>query len=155
VGFDDSETRTEALHSIGGYWCNDKGERLNEKEEDAKMAFIPGIGKIYAHGVTAEVEKFRKENNIKPGNVGNNHPTVKPIELMKYLIKLITPPGGTVLDPFCGSGSTGCAAVELGHTFIGCELDPNYVEIAQRRIGAWQLHTQDPTTFNNLFSIED
>jgi DNA modification methylase len=81
------------------------------------------------------------------GNVGNNHPTVKPIELMKYLIKLITPPGGTVLDPFCGSGSTGCAAVELGHPFIGCELDPKYVEIAQRRIGAWQLHT--------LFSIED
>jgi DNA modification methylase len=89
------------------------------------------------------------------GNVGNNHPTVKPIELMKYLIKLITPPGGTVLDPFCGSGSTGCAAVELGRPFIGCELDPKYVEIAQRRIGAWQLHTQDPTTFNNLFSIED
>ena len=61
------------------------------------------------------------------GAVGNNHPTVKPIELMKYLIKLITPPGGIVLDPFNGSGSTGCAAVELGFEYICCELDPAYV----------------------------
>jgi DNA modification methylase len=153
VGFDarSVETRTEALHSIGGYWCNDKGERLNEKEEAAKMAFIPGIGKIYAHGVGAEVEKFRKENNIKPGNVGNNHPTVKPIELMKYLIKLVTPPGGHVLDPFNGSGSTGCAAVELDYDYTGIELDPAYVEIAQRRIQAWYDSTH-ATTFTELFT---
>jgi hypothetical protein len=79
---------------------------------------------------------------------GNNHPTVKPIELMKYLIKLVTPPGGTVLDPFNGSGSTGCAAVELGMTYIGCELDPAYVEISTKRIAAWN---QDSTTFDELF----
>jgi DNA modification methylase len=85
----------------------------------------------------------------------NNHPTVKPIELMKYLIKLITPPGGTVLDPFTGSGSTGCAAVELGHPFVGCELDPRYVEIARKRIEAWQQQHLDHSTFNKLFSIED
>jgi site-specific DNA-methyltransferase (adenine-specific) len=83
-------------------------------------------------------------------NKGNNHPTVKPIELMKYLIKLITPPGGTVLDPFNGSGSTGCAAVELGMTYIGCELDANYVAIAERRIEAWYAHA-NPTTYNELF----
>ena len=82
---------------------------------------------------------------------GNNHPTVKPIELMKYLIKLITPPGGTVLDPFTGSGSTGCAAVELGHKFIGCELDPAYVDIANRRIGAWADQSRNPD-FDRLFS---
>ena len=82
--------------------------------------------------------------DARTGNVGNNHPTVKPIELMKYLIELITPPGGTVLDPFNGSGSTGCAAVELGHPYIGCELDPNYVEIAKKRIEAWYEHTRDP-----------
>ena len=80
---------------------------------------------------------------------GNNHPTVKPIELMKYLIKLITPPGGTVLDPFNGSGSTGCAAVELGFEYIGCELDPAYVDIAKKRIEAW--NKQD-TNFEALFS---
>jgi site-specific DNA-methyltransferase (adenine-specific) len=85
---------------------------------------------------------------------GNNHPTVKPIELMKYLIKLITPPGGTVLDPFNGSGSTGCAAVELGHPYIGCELDPAYVEIAEKRIAAWlEKDKVKPvaTTFEALF----
>lgn len=83
-------------------------------------------------------------NSNKNTNIGNNHPTVKPIELMKYLIKLITPPGGTVLDPFNGSGSTGCAAVELGHPYIGCELDPAYVAIAEKRIEAWYEHTRDP-----------
>jgi site-specific DNA-methyltransferase (adenine-specific) len=88
---------------------------------------------------------------------GNNHPTVKPIELMKYLIRLITPPGGRVLDPFNGSGSTGCAAVELGHPYIGCELDPNYVAIAKTRIEAWYQHTQpkiDPTV-EELFDCPD
>ena len=82
-------------------------------------------------------------------DAGNNHPTVKPIELMKYLIKLITPPGGTVLDPFNGSGSTGCAAVELGHPYIGCELDPSYVTIAEKRIEAWIK--KDPLTALGLF----
>jgi DNA modification methylase len=79
---------------------------------------------------------------------GNNHPTVKPIELMKYLIKLVTPKGGRVLDPFNGSGSTGCAAVELGHEYVGIELDPKYCEIAKKRIEAW--NKQD-TTFTELF----
>jgi site-specific DNA-methyltransferase (adenine-specific) len=88
--------------------------------------------------------------NTPAANVGNNHPTVKPIELMKYLIKLITPPGGTVLDPFNGSGSTGCAAVELGYEYIGCELDAKYVEIAKTRIEAWYEHV-NPTTYNQLF----
>ena len=80
---------------------------------------------------------------------GNNHPTVKPIELMKYLIKLITPPGGTVLDPFNGSGSTGCAAVELGFNYIGCELDPAYVAITEKRIAAW---TKEENIFGDLFT---
>ena len=74
-------------------------------------------------------------------NKGNNHPTVKPIELMKYLIRLITPAGGRVLDPFNGSGSTGCAAVELDYDYTGIELDPAYVAIAERRIAAWYQHT--------------
>lgn len=64
----------------------------------------------------------------------NHHPTVKPIKLMQYLIKLVTPPGGVVLDPFMGSGSTGCAARSLGFDFIGCEMNEAYFEIAKRRI---------------------
>ena len=64
----------------------------------------------------------------------NTHPTVKPIELMKYLCRLVTPKGGTVLDPFMGSGSTGMAAKDEGFDFIGIEKEEEYFEIAQSRI---------------------
>lgn len=67
----------------------------------------------------------------------NNHPTVKPIALMRYLIRLVTPPGGRVLDPFTGSGTTGIAAVLEGFNFVGVELDPEYVTLAQARIKHW------------------
>lgn len=64
----------------------------------------------------------------------NNHPTVKPTDLMRYLCRLVTPPGGVVLDPFMGSGSTGKAAVLEGFQFIGCELSPEYLAIAEARV---------------------
>jgi site-specific DNA-methyltransferase (adenine-specific) len=64
----------------------------------------------------------------------NHHPTVKPTDLMRWLCRLVTPPGGTVLDPFAGSGSTGVAALSEGFDFIGIEKDADYVEIARRRI---------------------
>jgi site-specific DNA-methyltransferase (adenine-specific) len=67
---------------------------------------------------------------------GNTHPTVKPTDLMRYLCRLVTPPGGIVLDPFMGSGSTGKAAVLEGFDFIGVEREPAYLEIAQQRITA-------------------
>lgn len=75
---------------------------------------------------------------------GNVHPTVKPTELMRYLCRLVTPPGGTVLDPFMGSGSTGKAAMLEGFRFIGCELSPEYAEIAKRRIAATQAQPGRP-----------
>lgn len=68
--------------------------------------------------------------------VQNHHPTVKPTDLMRYLCRLVTPPGGTVLDPFMGSGSTLKAAELEQFSAIGIELDPQYIEIARRRIGA-------------------
>jgi len=64
----------------------------------------------------------------------NFHPTVKPTQLMRYLVKLVTPPGGTVLDPFTGSGSTGKAAILEGFTFIGCELTEDYIPIIEGRL---------------------
>jgi len=64
----------------------------------------------------------------------NTHPTVKPQELMKYLCRLVTPKGGTVLDPFMGSGSTGMAAKDEGFEFIGIEREKEYFEIAEKRI---------------------
>jgi len=67
---------------------------------------------------------------------GNNHPTVKPIALMRYLIKLVTPPDGVVLDPFLGSGTTAIAAVLEGRDWIGIEREAEYCDIARARIAA-------------------
>jgi len=64
----------------------------------------------------------------------NHHPTVKPVDLMRYLVKVITPPGGVVLDPFMGSGSTGKGAVIEGFNFVGIEQDADYLDIARARI---------------------
>jgi hypothetical protein len=66
----------------------------------------------------------------------SEHPTVKPTTLMRYLCRLITPPGGTVLDPFMGSGSTGKAARLEGFSFIGIEKEAEYMKIARKRIAA-------------------
>lgn len=68
----------------------------------------------------------------------NTHPTVKPTELMRWLCRLVTPPGGKVLDPFSGSGSTGRGAIAQGFRFVGIELDPDYAAIAEVRICAVQ-----------------
>lgn len=62
------------------------------------------------------------------------HPTVKPVALMRWLVRLVTPPGGTVLDPFLGSGTTGIAAKLEGFDFIGIEREAEYMAIAERRI---------------------
>lgn len=84
---------------------------------------------------------LEKANNGESGNpygrfneIKNIHPTVKPTELMRYLCRLVTPPGGTVLDPFMGSGSTGKAAMLEGFNFLGMELDDEYFNIAKARI---------------------
>jgi site-specific DNA-methyltransferase (adenine-specific) len=72
------------------------------------------------------------EKGVQPGR--NFHPTVKPTALMEYLVKLVTPPGGTVLDPFTGSGSTGKAALLNGFKFIGIELTADYLPIIEGRL---------------------
>jgi DNA modification methylase len=69
----------------------------------------------------------------------NHHPTVKPTDLMRYLCRLVTPPNGIVLDPFCGSGSTGKAAILEGFRFVGIEREAEYVEIARARIAAAEV----------------
>jgi len=65
---------------------------------------------------------------------GNHHPTVKPVDLMRWLCRLVTPPGGLVLDPFAGSGTTGVACAAEGLQFLGMEREEQYVEIAMRRV---------------------
>ena len=82
---------------------------------------------------------------------GNTHPTVKPTALMAYLCRLITPTGGTVLDPFMGSGSTGKAAIREGFDFVGCELDADYYAIATARIEAEQNREPEEPDQKELF----
>lgn len=75
------------------------------------------------------------ERDRRPFNPSQNtHPTVKPTDLMHYLIRLITPAGGLVLDPFMGSGSTGKAAVRFGYDFVGIEMEPQSFDVAKARI---------------------
>ena len=89
--------------------------------------------------------------NKKERNAGasNNHPTVKPTDLMRYLVRLVTPPNGTVLDPFTGSGSTGRASVLEGFDFIGIEQSAEYLAIAEARIAfvSHQADDESPTLF--------
>jgi DNA modification methylase len=75
----------------------------------------------------------------------NIHPTVKPINLMRYLVRLVTPSHGTVLDPFTGSGSTGCAAVLERVNFVGIERENEYARIATARIEYWATQAQADT----------
>jgi len=73
----------------------------------------------------------------RTGKARNPHPTAKGLDLMGWLVRLITPPEGVVLDPFLGSGTTGCAAVREGMSFVGCDLSPEYVEVSRDRIREW------------------
>lgn len=70
----------------------------------------------------------------------NHHPTVKPVKLMAYLCRLVTPAGGTILDPFMGSGTTGIAALLEGFDFIGVELDEDYIKVAEARINSYEQY---------------
>lgn len=103
----------------------EKNEGLDDFEDKIKttMATKGGTSNIPSKGM----ERF--ETITK-----NNHPTVKPINLMEYLINMITPTQGIVLDPFTGSGSTGVAAVKNNFSFIGIEMDEDYIKIAEARI---------------------
>lgn len=79
-------------------------------------------------------QHITRRDGWQPDPVKNNHPTVKPTDLMAYLCRLVTPPGGTVLDPFMGSGSTGKACAREGFAFVGIDVTPEFVDIARARI---------------------
>jgi DNA modification methylase len=90
------------------------------------------------------VAKPRRRERIA-GTTRNLHPTCKPVDLMRWLIRLVTPPGGIVLDPFAGSGTTGCAAMVEGVRFLGIEKDPDYHALATGRISDWAFaHGRTP-----------
>jgi site-specific DNA-methyltransferase (adenine-specific) len=105
----------------------DRDEGLDQFDPQAFVQFQTGNGES---GSASSLSEGRETQ------YRNIHPTVKPTALMRYLVRLVTPVGGTVLDPFTGSGSTGKAAILEGRSFIGCELTEAYVPIARARIAA-------------------
>lgn len=120
-----------------------------DKGSAARFFYCPKANKADRnYGLTGETTSAHDMVHRKEGSAGlncpragagrtsgalNTHPTVKPIALMRWLVRLITPPGGLVLDPFVGSGSTAIAAVQEGFKFIGFEMDEGYHAIAQQR----------------------
>ena len=120
------------------FYCAKASKRdRNEGLEGFEVKEIRGGGGRVADGYD-ETTKDLKEAARKYGAVksakANTHPTVKPTTLMQYLVRLVTPPSGIVLDPFMGSGSTGKACAYEGFDFIGIEQSGEYVAIAQARI---------------------
>jgi site-specific DNA-methyltransferase (adenine-specific) len=101
-------------------------DNFEDKEENTPSSYKDGV-RINNRGEVRE-----------PVVTKNNHPTLKPINLMTYLCRLITPPGGIVLDPFMGSGSTGISACLEGFRFVGMELDEDYFKIAEARVNNFE-----------------
>jgi len=109
-----------------------------DRDEGCEGMELRGKNEVYGNGLNTATKLDPKLHT--PESVAarpqrhNHHPTVKPTALMRYLVRLVTPPGGVTFDPFMGSGSTGKAAVLEGFSFTGCDTEEEYVEIARKRI---------------------
>ena len=116
------------------FYCSkaSKADRNNGLDKLPK-----GYGKRnFSSGMQYKQQANGDRTSIEQIPEANTHPTVKNTKLMEYLIKLVTPPNGVVLDPFMGSGSTGIASLKTGFNFYGIELEPEYFEIAKARLKA-------------------
>jgi site-specific DNA-methyltransferase (adenine-specific) len=127
---DGSEEATAGLGEAARFFYTPKAGREDREEGCGHME----AKRPASHEANTNLTSPRAGAGRTAETVRNVHPTVKPTDLMRYLCRLVTPPGGTVLDPFTGSGSTGRGAVLEGFNFIGCELSPEYAEIARARI---------------------
>ncbi len=125
LGSTDTISTTATLSAWSGF-------ALRAIEGTTKREFREPTTKIGPTRLRYCSKPSTRERDI--GGVTNRHPTVKSAELMAYFCRLVTPPGGTVLDPFCGSGSTGIAALREGFDFIGIEREEEDAELARRRI---------------------
>jgi DNA modification methylase len=140
MGYGGSEVPFETRgHADGGgsaarfFYCA-KTSTADREEGCEELATSTGADATSRQEGTAGLDNPRAGASRTREVVRNHHPTVKPTELMRHLVRLVTPPGGLVLDPFMGSGSTGKAAILEGARFAGCDLDPAYLEIAAARI---------------------
>lgn len=113
----------------------------SEKPEAVCYADSGSAARFFYQAKTSTSERHRG----LPDGEKNQHPTVKPVELMRWLVRLVTPPGGLVLDPFMGSGSTGCAAMVEGLRFQGVDQDESYVAVARLRVAHAEAHPEEWT----------
>ncbi|WP_050577737.1 DNA methyltransferase [Sinorhizobium meliloti] len=111
--------------------------KASRADRDAGLDHLPKMAGGMVSNTSGQ-HITRRDEGYEPTPRANTHPTVKPTTLMQWLCRLVTPPGGTILDPFMGSGSTGKAAVLEGFQFVGCEREDEYMPIATARI-AWAI----------------
>lgn len=135
------------------FYCAKPGKR----ERDAGLEELEAKQKVFngQSGHSAGLAPGSVEDKFTTAPAKNFHVTVKALKLMTYLCRLITPPDGLILDPFTGSGSTGCAAMLEGFRFIGMEQSPEYAEIAQKRIEYWHNKAQEPPPPDRQLSLLD
>ncbi len=107
---------------------------LNDGAAIGDSAGLPGPSRFF---YVAKADRRERDAGLSASPERNTHPTVKPIALMRHLVRLVTPPGGIVLDPFMGSGTTGIAAILEGVGFVGIDRDASHVAIANARIKFW------------------
>jgi len=130
--FDDGKSA-----DANGHWPADEGGGSSRFFYIAKASRAEReLGCQDLQAVSREDITGRKEGSAgqKHARSGNAHPTVKPLALMRHLVKLVTPPGGVVLEPFLGSGTTAMACVLEGFECVAIEREPQYMEIAEARI---------------------
>jgi len=120
--------KTTTTGGTGNSWTT------SSKNEGDSNGFYDGLGGASRFFYCAKASKSERNTGLEQ----NNHPTVKPVKLMRYLCRLITPPNGTVLDPFMGSGTTGIGAMLERFDFIGIEMEEEYLKIAEARIETWK-----------------
>lgn len=136
AGFPDTESGTGAVKraTAAGYQGNALGKE--SRPVGTPMVEYGDSGSAARFFYCAKADSAERHAGCEDLEKGNNHPTVKPVDLMRWLCRLVTPKGGTVLDPFMGSGSTMIAADAEQFHGVGCELSPEYSAIAERRIRA-------------------
>jgi DNA modification methylase len=135
-GWGQEKQHTDNTEGRGGFGDKGGASRFFYCPKVSKRERNAGLDFSVVKNVRPQGEAFGNGSAITDvvKGKGNTHPTVKPISLMAYLCRLVTPPNGVVLDAFMGSGSTGCAAIKEGFRFVGMEMDPDYFEIAKKRI---------------------
>jgi DNA modification methylase len=144
---------SNSVYGKYGTQKNNDGTGFGDKGGASRFFYVAKASKSERNKGLEGFEEKRPDERTKSGmgsfdekGVGkqsNFHPTVKPIKLMQYLVRLITPPNGIVLDPFCGSGTTGIAAKIEGFNFVGIEMDDEYHKIAKARIENYTIQKED------------